>query len=66
MLPLNCTNLMYKTQVNFSVLNGHVEELVEKGLLIRKAVGERFVYRTSSAGYDVLKQWRQLSAVVGA
>jgi len=42
MLPLNCTHLMYKTQVNFTALNGLVAELVEKGLLIKKAVGGAF------------------------
>ena len=66
MLHLNCTHLMYQTQVNFTVLNGLVAELLEKGLLTKKAVGNRFVYKTSSAGYELLKQWRQLEAVVEA
>ena len=66
MLHLNCTHLMYQTQVNFTVLNGLVAELVRKGLLTEKAVGNRFVYKTSGAGYELLKQWRQLEAVVEA
>ena len=66
MLQLNSTHLMYQTQVNFTVLNGLVAELVEKGLLTEKAIGKRSFFKTSAAGYDVLKQWRQLTAVVGA
>ena len=66
MLQLNLTHLMYQTQVNFTVLKGLVEELLARGLLTEKAVGNRFVYKTSGAGYELLKQWRQLAAVVGA
>ena len=65
MLHLNCTHLMYQTQVNNAVLNALVAELLEKGLLTEKVVGNRSVYRTSTAGYELLKQWRQLEAVVG-
>ena len=66
MLQLNCTHLMYKTQVNFTVLNGLVAELVEKGLLTEKVDRKRSFFKTSAAGYELLKQWRQLAAVVGA
>ena len=65
-VPLNVTALMYRTNMNCLVLKEFAEELVEKGLLVKKAVGNRFVYRTSGAGYELLKQWRQLAAVVGA
>ena len=52
--------------MNCLVLKELVEELVEKGLLTEKAIGKRSFFKTSAAGYDVLKQWRQLAAVVGA
>ena len=66
MLQLNLTHLMYQTNLNCLVLKGFVEELVRKGLLTEKAVGKGSVFKTSAAGYEVLKQWRQLAAVVGA
>ena len=66
MQQMNCTHLMYRTQVNYAVLNGLVTELLEKGLLVEKVVGRRSIYRTSAAGYEVLKQWWQLEVTVGA
>ena len=66
MVPLNVTALMYRTNMNCVVLKEFAEELVEKGLLIKKAVGNRSVFKTSAAGYELLKQWRQLAAVMGA
>ena len=66
MLPLNLTHLMYQTNMNCLVLKEFAEELVEKGLLTRKVNRQRSVFKTSAAGYELLKQWRQLAAVVGA
>jgi len=57
---------MYQTNMNCLVLKGFVEELVEKGLLTVKVDRKRSFFKTSAAGYDVLKQWRQLVAVVEA
>ena len=66
MRQIKLTHLMYQTNVNNAVLNEHVAELIEKGLLVEKVVGKRVFYRTSAAGYEALKQWRQLEAKVGA
>ena len=66
MLQLRLTHLMYQTNMNCLVLKEFTKELVEKGLLTEKAVGNRSVFKTSAAGYELLKQWRQLAAVVGA
>jgi hypothetical protein len=46
-----------------------VEVYADAGLstvLTEKMVGKRPVYRTSAAGFELLKQWRQLGVVVGA
>ncbi len=49
------------------MLSLFVAELLEKGLLLtEKMVGKRPVYRTSAAGFELLKQWRQLGAIVEA
>ena len=66
MVPLNVTDLMYQTNLNCLVLKGFVEELVRKGLLTEKVDRQRSFFKTSAAGYELLKQWRQLEAVVGA
>jgi len=57
---------MYQTNMNCLVLKGFVEELLGKGLLTEKVDRQRSFFKTSSAGYELLKQWRQLAAVVGA
>ena len=66
MVPLKVTTLMYRTNMNCVVLKEFAEELVEKGLLTVKVDRKRSFFKTSAAGYEVLKQWRQLEAVVGA
>ena len=65
MLQLRLTRLMYQTNMNCQVLKEFTKELVEKGLLTEKAVGNNSVFKTSAAGYELLKQWRQLAAVMG-
>ena len=64
MLQLNLTHLMYQTNMNCLVLKEFTKELLEKGLLTEKAVGKGSVFKTSAAGYELLKQWRRLAAVV--
>ena len=66
MVPLKCTHLMYQTNLNCVVLKEFVEELVEKGLLTVKADRKRSFFKTSAAGYELLKEWQRLAAVVEA
>ena len=66
MVPLNVTALMYRTNMNCVVLKELVEDLLARGLLTVKVDRKRSFFKTSAAGYEVLKQWRQLEAVVGA
>ena len=66
MLQMPATHLMYNTNVNNAVLNTLVAELVEKGLLVEKVVRKRSFFKTSAKGYELLKEWRQLEATVGA
>ena len=66
MVPLNVTALMYRTNMNCVVLKELVEELLARGLLTVKIDRQRSFFKTSAAGYELLKQWRQLEAVVGA
>ena len=41
---------MYQTNVNNAVLNEHVAELIEKGLLVEKVVGKRVFYQDVRSG----------------
>ena len=66
MLQLNLTHLMYQTNMNCLVLKGFVEELLGKGLLTEKVDRQRSFFKTSAAGYELLKEWQRLAAVVEA
>ena len=66
MAPLKVTPLMYQTNMNQTVLKLIVAELVEKGLLTEKVVGNHSFFKTSAAGYELLKEWQRLAAVVEA
>ena len=66
MVPLKVTHLMYQTNLNCLVVKEFVEELLARGLLTVKVDRKRSFFKTSAAGYELLKQWRQLEAVVGA
>ena len=60
------THLMYRVNINFSVLSEIAADLTEKGLLVEKVIRKRSFFKTTTKGYDLLKEWRQLKATVGA
>jgi predicted transcriptional regulator len=63
--PLKLTHVMYKANVNFSVLAEYLEFLIKQGLIEVKVVGhERNVYAVTQRGVTVLKQFRELKEVL--
>jgi predicted transcriptional regulator len=63
--PLKITHVMYKTNLNCSVLEGHFGFLIKQGLIEMKNIGkERKVYMITQRGVTVLKQFRELKEVL--
>jgi predicted transcriptional regulator len=63
--PLKLTHIMYKANVNCSVLKEYLDFLIEQGLVEEKTVGKkRIVYAASEKGLRVLKYFRELKVML--
>jgi predicted transcriptional regulator len=63
--PLKLTHVMYKANVNCSILKEYLEFLIQQELVEKKAFGKRRVaYGISSKGLIVLKQFKELKQVL--
>jgi predicted transcriptional regulator len=63
--PLKLTHVMYKANVNCSMLREYLDFLIKQGLVEVKIIGkERKVYAITQLGVTVLKQFRELKAVL--
>lgn len=63
--PLKLTHVMYKANVNCSILKEYLEFLIKQGLVEEKTLGKRRVaYAISNKGLIVLKQFRELKQVL--
>ena len=63
--PLKLTHIMYKANVNCSVLKQYLDFLIEQNLVEEKSVGKkRIVYAITERGRTVLKYFRELRAVL--
>ena len=62
---LKLTHVMYKANVNCSILKEYLQFLIKQGLVEERTVGKRRVaYAISSKGLIVLKQFRELKQVL--
>ena len=63
--PLKLTHVMYKANVNCSVLKEYMVFLIKQGLVEEKAIGKRrVVYAVTQRGIMVLKYFRELKQVL--
>ncbi|MEM2046022.1 MAG: winged helix-turn-helix domain-containing protein [Candidatus Bathyarchaeia archaeon] len=63
--PTKLTHIMYKANVNCSVLKEYLDFLIKQGLVEEKAVGKkRVVYAITQRGVTVLKYFRELKQVL--
>ena len=63
--PLKLTHVMYKANVNCSVLKEYLDFLTKQGLVEEKILRkERIVYVITQRGVTVLKQFRELKEVL--
>ncbi len=63
--PLKLTHVMYKANVNCSVLKGYMNFLIKQGLVEERIVGkERRVYMITPRGITVIKAFKELKQVL--
>jgi predicted transcriptional regulator len=63
--PLKLTHIMYKANVNCSVLKEYLEFLIQQSLVEERAAGkQRIVYAVTQRGITVLKYFRELKQVL--
>ena len=64
--PLKLTHIMYKANVNCSVLKEYLDFLIANALVEEKTMGKKrvVVYAISDRGTTVLKYFRELKAVL--
>jgi len=63
--PLKLTHIMYKANVNCSILKEYLDSLIQQGLVEEKTLGKhRVAYAISNKGLIVLKQFKELKQVL--
>ena len=63
--PLKLTHVMYKANVNCSVLKEYLDFLIKQDLVEERIVGKRrVVYAVTQRGITVLKYFRELKQVL--
>jgi len=63
--PLKLTHIMYKANVNCSVLKEYLDFLIKQNLVEERTVGKtRVVYAITQRGITVLKYFRELRQVL--
>jgi predicted transcriptional regulator len=63
--PLKLTHVMYKANVNCSVLKEYLDFLMKQGLVEERTVGKsRVVYAVTQRGITVLKYFKELKEVL--
>src|SRR3990170_5158196 len=63
--PLKLTHIMYKANVNCSVLKEYLDNLIKQNLVEERTVGKkRTVYGLTERGITVLKYFRELRGVL--
>ena len=59
--PLKLTHIMYKSNLNCSVLKGYLDFLIKQGLIEERIIGKsRIVYAITQQGKIVLKAFKEL------
>jgi predicted transcriptional regulator len=63
--PLKLTHIMYKANVNCSVLKQYLDFLIQQNLVEERTIGKkRTVYAVTQRGITVLKHFRELKTVL--
>jgi predicted transcriptional regulator len=60
--PLKLTHIMYKANVNCSILNEYLDFLIKQGLVEKRIIEkEHIVFKVTQRGINVLKYFHELT-----
>ncbi len=63
--PLKLTHVMYKANVNCSILKEYLDFMIDQNLVEERTIGKRrVVYAVTQRGITVLKYFRELKQVL--
>ena len=63
--PLKLTHVMYKANVNCSILKEYLDFLLKQGLVEERTIGKsRVVFAVTQRGITVLKYFKELKTVL--
>jgi predicted transcriptional regulator len=63
--PLKLTHVMYKANVNCSILKEYLDFLIKQGLVEERTAGkQRVIYAVTQRGITVLKYFKELKQVL--
>jgi len=63
--PMKLTHIMYKINVNCSVLEAHLDFLIQQGLVKERTVGKKGIfYVVTQRGRIVVRAFRELNQVL--
>ena len=63
--PLKLTHIMYKANVNCSILTEYLDFLIKQDLIEKRIIeNERTVFKITQRGITVLKNFRELTQVL--
>lgn len=63
--PLKLTHIMYKANVNCSVLKEYLKFLIKQGVVEKRNLeGKRMVYAITQRGITVLKRFREITTML--
>lgn len=63
--PLKLTHIMYKSNVNCSVLKEYMDFLIEQNIVQERTIKkERIVYQLTEKGFSILKTFREIQMLL--
>ena len=63
--PLKLTHIMYKANVNCSVLKEQIDFLIQQNIIQERVMKkERIVYELTEKGFSILKTFRQIETLL--
>jgi len=65
--PLKLTHIMYKANVNCSVLKEYLDFLIKQGLVEERTIGKRrVVFAVTQRGISVMRHFQELTQEISA
>ena len=63
--PLKLTHIMYKANVNCSVLKEHIDFLIQQGIVQERVMKkQKVVYELTEKGFSIIKTFREIQTLL--